>query len=80
MAVRRTITPHEVFRRRAGLGVVELAQGLGVSHTYVSRVESGEITPSVRYREAVAEVLGVRSDVLFPTGGERVPHGAAAVI
>ena len=69
MSVRREVSAHELLRRRAGFSVTELARELGVSHTYVSRVESGEIGASPRYREAAAGALGVYEADLFPAGG-----------
>lgn len=68
MAVRAVISTHEILRRQAGYTVTALARELGVSHTYVSRVEGGEITPSPRYREGAARALGVAEIDLFPEG------------
>jgi transcriptional regulator with XRE-family HTH domain len=65
MAVRPVITRHERARRRAGYSVSAVARTLGVSHTYVSRVESGEIDPSSRYRTVISELFGVAEETLF---------------
>lgn len=66
MGVRREVTIHEQLRRRAGYSVTELARSLGVSHAYVSQIEGGTVTPSVRYREAFQELLGVSAELAFP--------------
>jgi DNA-binding XRE family transcriptional regulator len=69
--VRRSITPHETFRRSAGYTVTGLARALGFSHAYVSRVEGGQLQPSARYREALARLLRVPEDLIFGEGGSR---------
>ena len=65
MAVRKEITAHEIARRRAGFTVTALARRIGVSHTYVSRVECGEILPSPRYSAEAARLLGLPEGELF---------------
>ena len=65
MAVRQEITRHEEFRRRRGYGVTALARAIGYSHTYVSRVEGGQVKPSPRYRRAVARLLKVPEELIF---------------
>ena len=65
MSVRRSITAHEEIRRRTGLTVTGLARVVGFSHAYVSRVEGRDLRPSARYREAVAQALGVPEELLF---------------
>jgi DNA-binding XRE family transcriptional regulator len=63
--VRRRITSHEEIRRRCGYGVVQLAKAVGYSHTYVSLVEAERLSPSPRYRQAVAETLQVPEELIF---------------
>ncbi len=63
--VRTTISEHERFRRKAGLGVTEMAQRLGFSHAYVSQIESGRIRPSKRYRRAVADLFCLAEEWIF---------------
>lgn len=65
MAVRTRITRHEELRRRLGLGVTELARRVGYSHAYVSQVEGCTITPSARYRAAVATEFDVPAAIIF---------------
>jgi transcriptional regulator with XRE-family HTH domain len=63
--VRREISAHEQFRRRRGYSVTGLGRALGYSHTYVSRVEGGQVKPSPRYRRAVARLLKVPEELIF---------------
>ena len=65
-ASRSVITPHEQLRRQAGYTGTGLARAIGFEHAYVSRVEGRQIRPSARYRRAVAGVLGVAEQLLFP--------------
>lgn len=65
-ASRKVITPHEQLRRQAGYTVTGLARAIEFDHAYVSRVEGLQVKPSARYRRAVAEVLGVAEQLLFP--------------
>lgn len=65
MKVRRTISPHEQFRRRAGYSVTGLAKALDYSHSYVSQVEGGSLPPSEEYRRRFCELLGVPEDMVF---------------
>ena len=63
MQARQTITKHEQFRRLGGYTVTSLAAAVGVSHTYVSRIEGQHVPASARYRKAVARLLGVHEAV-----------------
>jgi transcriptional regulator with XRE-family HTH domain len=65
--VRRTISRHEELRRLHGYSVTGLAEKVGFSHPYVSRVEAGDLRPSARYRAAVADVLGLPEAAIFGT-------------
>jgi transcriptional regulator with XRE-family HTH domain len=62
----RPITPHEELRRRCGYTVTGLAKATGFSHSYVCQVEGRRVTPSLRYRQAVAQTLGLPEPLLFP--------------
>ncbi len=52
-----------------GFTQAELAQILGRSQTYVSRLERGETTPTQPEAKTLARVLNTTSDVLFPEIG-----------
>jgi transcriptional regulator with XRE-family HTH domain len=65
------ITEHERLRRRAGFSVTGFGTATGYSHTYVSRVESGDLRPSSEYRRKAAKVLRVPERLLF---GEEDGH------
>jgi hypothetical protein len=65
LQVRRTITNHERFRRQADLSVTGLSRRVPCDHAYTSRIESGLVPASEQYQRRVAELLGVRRDVLF---------------
>lgn len=69
VAVRTRITKHEEHRRSQGYSVTGLARELDRSHTYVSRVESGEISASPWYRSRVSELLEVSEQDLFDGDG-----------
>jgi transcriptional regulator with XRE-family HTH domain len=64
----KQITKHEEYRRVRGLTITDLAQAIGRSRPYVSRVECGHATPSAGYRADVAHALGVDEALIF---GER---------
>lgn len=69
MQARTVITRHEQFRRQAGYTVTGLAKAIGVSHTYVSRIEGQEVPASARYRKAAARLFGVRQALVFDQDG-----------
>ena len=65
-------TPHPVkavlaLRR---LSVLGLARSLGLSHSHASRVLNGRVPASPRFRQAVAELLGLPEQDLFRPAGE----------
>ena len=45
-------------RVRAGLNQAELADKLGVDQSYVSRIENGVLSPTLRVCEKFAEAVG----------------------
>ncbi len=46
----------------------EIADRLGISHQYVSKVLNGHAPPSERFRYGLAQMLGVPEAELFDTG------------
>jgi transcriptional regulator with XRE-family HTH domain len=62
---RRAITRHEEIRRRHGYSLTGLAHELGLSHAYLSRIETRRHGASAWYREAVAAVFAVAEETLF---------------
>jgi transcriptional regulator with XRE-family HTH domain len=68
MSVKRQVTEHERLRRLRGLTIGQLAEAIGRSRPYVSRVENGHEKPSASYRADVASVLGAPESMIF---GER---------
>ena len=67
--MRSTITEHERLRRRSGRTVTGLAREMNYSHTYVSRVEGGEIPASPAYRAKYENIVGVPEDWAFNDDG-----------
>jgi transcriptional regulator with XRE-family HTH domain len=63
------VSEHERIRRRRGLSVTVMAALTGVSHAYVSQIETGRARASAKYRAAAAAALGVPENVLFPENG-----------
>jgi HTH-type transcriptional regulator, competence development regulator len=61
------------LRMRAGMGIKRLAPELGVSYTYVSKLENNEILPSAELIERVAEYFDYDSDSLMLSAG-KVPR------
>jgi transcriptional regulator with XRE-family HTH domain len=69
--MRKTISQHEVIRRRRGFTQTALAARANVSPAYVSLVEGGLEKPSPRYRKAVSKILAVPEELIFEaTDGE----------
>jgi transcriptional regulator with XRE-family HTH domain len=61
----RPVTEHERFRRLRGHSITSLADAIGRSRIWVSRIENGHERPSPSYRRDVAHVLGVPEDLIF---------------
>jgi transcriptional regulator with XRE-family HTH domain len=72
---------NHVRARRIALGLSQndLARELGVSHQHVSRIELGDVTPSLTMLLSLSKKLGVSTDYLL-TGKERPPLDAAGAI
>lgn len=60
------VTEQERQRRLRRISVTQLARLVGYSHSYVSLVESGKLSPSARYRNRVARAIGVPESAIFP--------------
>ncbi len=74
------IGSHVRARRKAlGLSQSELAKELGVTHQHVSRIELGDVTPSLQMLLKLSRTLGVSTDFLL-TGVERAPLDATGAI
>jgi transcriptional regulator with XRE-family HTH domain len=58
-------------RRRRGLDQAQLARRAGTTQTYVSRVERGAVSPSVRTLERLIHACGQR----LTSKLEPLPHG-----
>jgi HTH-type transcriptional regulator, competence development regulator len=68
------------LREERGIGLRELAAAVGISATYLSQVELGDLPPpSSEKVEAVAKALGQDPDQLVALAG-RIPSDLAQVI
>ena len=65
MSAKILISEHERYRRLRGLTITALAEAVGRSRPFVSRVENGHERPSPGYRRDVAEALGVPEELIF---------------
>jgi transcriptional regulator with XRE-family HTH domain len=61
------------LRIKAGIGIKRLAPELGVSYTYVSKLENNEIMPSAELVERVARYFDCDPDHLLLSAG-KVPR------
>ena len=53
------------LRRQAGITMTELARRSGLSQGYISRLEMGQSTPSLRVLARLAQALGVPLAILL---------------
>ncbi|EZP77571.1 repressor protein YorfE [Parageobacillus genomosp. 1] len=53
------------YRNKQGMTQAELARKLGISASYLNRIEKGTKTPSLRLAIRIAHVLGVPVEKLF---------------
>jgi HTH-type transcriptional regulator, competence development regulator len=67
------------LRVKAGLGIKKLAPELGVSYTYVSKLENNEIMPSADLVERVAHYFKCDSDHLMLSAG-KVPEEILSIL
>jgi transcriptional regulator with XRE-family HTH domain len=66
-------------RNALGLSQIDLARELGVTHQHVSRIELGDVTPSLEMLLKLSRKLGVSTDYLL-TGQQTTPPDAAGAI
>lgn len=66
-------------RKAHGLSLVELGRRIGCSVGYLSQIERGISSPSLRIMVALAEVYGVELSTLF-TGGAHRPAGDRRIV
>lgn len=66
-------------RKALGLTQDELARELGVTHQHVSRIEGGQVVPSLDVLVGLSRRLGVTTDYLL-TGHDMTPLDAAGAI
>lgn len=64
-------------RIRAGIGLRELSRRLGVSPSYLSRIERGKQRASWQMVQRVAEPLGCPVDALARSLGVMPPHAVS---
>lgn len=57
---------------REGRKATWLAERTGYSNSLISKVRSGERTPTPEFRRKVAEALGMAEDELFPGAEQAV--------
>ncbi len=68
-------------RRDAGRTLVELAAATGLSHPFLSQVETGRAQPSIESLRRIADALGTTPQALFadaPATGARLVRSADA--
>jgi transcriptional regulator with XRE-family HTH domain len=53
------------IRRRKRIGQKELAKDLEISHTYLSQIENGAKTPSIKLLNKISEKLGLPLSALL---------------
>ena len=66
------------LRRAQGLSQEKLADALGVSRQAVSKWESGQANPDIRYLAAMSRQLGVSADYLLSGGSPAGPVPASS--
>ncbi len=54
------------IRKRRGLKQVEVAVDAGVNHSYYSKIERGEVNPSLEKLYAIVKALRVKSSDVLP--------------
>ncbi len=67
------------LRGQRGQGIKKLAPDLGVNYSYLSKLESGSISPSAEFVERVADYFHYdRSKLLLSAG--KVPEDVLAIL
>jgi len=59
------VTQLRLHRLFSGLKAIEVARRAGISPTLLSRVERGQVRPSLRVRRRLSRVLRVPEQTLF---------------
>jgi transcriptional regulator with XRE-family HTH domain len=67
------------LRARTGLGIKQVAPRLGITYTYLSKLENDEKKPSQELIERIANYYGQDSDRLLVAAG-RVPADVLAIL
>jgi transcriptional regulator with XRE-family HTH domain len=68
------------LRLQLGIGLSKLARAIGISPTYLSKIERGELPPPAeRQVVAIAKILGQDADVLLAMAG-RIRSDLSAII
>lgn len=62
------------LRTESGQGIKRLAPELGVSYTYLSKLENGAISPSHELVSRVAKYFGYSEDMLLLSAGKVPPE------
>lgn len=53
------------FRRRAGLTQESVAESVGITTVYLSKIENGHVRPTVDMLDAICSALGCGLDAIF---------------
>lgn len=67
------------LRARTGLGIKQVAPRLGITYTYLSKLENDEKRPSKDLIERIADYYGEDTDRLLVTAG-RVPAEVLTIL
>lgn len=67
------------LRSSVGLGIKKLAPEIGVSYTYLSKLENGEVKPSEELVGRVAHYFSQDKDILLLSAG-KVPQDIVEIL
>jgi transcriptional regulator with XRE-family HTH domain len=67
------------LREQKGLGIKRLAPQLRVNYTYLSKLEHGELQPSVDLVKRIADYFGCERDLLLLAAG-KVPDDVLSIL
>jgi transcriptional regulator with XRE-family HTH domain len=62
-----------LLRREAGLSQEDLGQSSGMSTSYISRLETGEVNPTVEALSRIVKVFGLTIDTVLDAEGATHP-------
>jgi len=68
----------KTIRENKGLKQIELAEMAGISNSYLSDIEKGRTTPSIRTLTRLAEALGVEVGYIFLKSNYVITESIAA--